>query len=351
MASVQPTPEVETIPSLLAHPLLQDKKFLAAALVLFLSLVLFSGELAPRARSSRRCRLLICAAWRPSGKARGGRRSGTPTVLLVGPSDAGKTALFAQLSQNVYPPTHTSVQSSTATVPLASPDEPSVTKPVKLVDLPGHPRLRDEIHASLPDASAVVFVVDIAAVVRNAAAVAEQIPPLLTSLAAAASRNAYSPPRVLFLAHKADLLVRPQPPSSPSPPDIPQTTKTTATERLRSILTREMDRLKSARSTTSGKIEGMGKVAGTGSSGLVGKIFGGGAGGVAEDSVEGEEDETLIWGGRGPFKWEDVEGVEIEWAASGLGAVQAGRKVESTVTEETEAGDGLDDLKRFILEA
>ena len=95
----------------------------------------------------------------------------------------------------------------------------------------------------------------------------------------------------------------------------------------------------------------MGKVAGTGSSGLVGKIFGGGAGGVAEDSVEGEEDETLIWGGRGPFKWEDVEGVEIEWAASGLGAVQAGRKVESTVTEETEAGDGLDDLKRFILEA
>jgi signal recognition particle receptor subunit beta len=208
MASVQPTPEVETIPSLLAHPLLQDKKFLAAALVLFLSLVLFSGELAPRARSSRRCRLLICAAWRPSGKARGGRRSGTPTVLLVGPSDAGKTALFAQvrckpsytsyltphrpadtphhshrvidyktltcqLSQNVYPPTHTSVQSSTATVPLASPDEPSVTKPVQLVDLPGHPRLRDEIHASLPDASAVVFVVDIAAVVRNAAAVAE----------------------------------------------------------------------------------------------------------------------------------------------------------------------------------
>jgi len=106
-----------------------------------------------------------------------------------------------------------------------------------------------------------------------------------------------------------------------------------------------MDRLKAARGSTGGKIEGMGKVAGTSSGGFFGKLFGGAP---AEEGGEGEEDETLIWGGRGPFKWEDVEGVDIEWAASGLGMVKMGKEAFG---KEVEEGDGLNDLKRFLWES
>ena len=105
-----------------------------------------------------------------------------------------------------------------------------------------------------------------------------------------------------------------------------------------------MDRLKGARGSTGGKIEGMGKVPGASTGGFFGKLFGGAP---VEDGGEGEEDETLIWGGRGPFKWEDVEGVDIEWAASGLGMVKMGKEVSG---QEAEEGDGLDDLKRFLWE-
>ena len=67
-----------------------------------------------------------------------------------------------------------------------------------------------------------------------------------------------------------------------------------------------------------------------------------------DDGGEGEDDETLIWGGRGPFKWEDVEGLEIEWGASGLGAVNTGK---TSAVEASEQGDGLNDLKRFLWDA
>jgi len=239
------------------------------------------------------------------------------------------------------------------------PDEPEGTaKQVKLVDLPGHPRLQDEAKKYIAEASAVVFVVDVAGVVRNATVVSEsvvpgvclclliqrQLPPLLTALASSALRNpSYPPPKVLFLAHKSDLLIRPPPTAGPTPPSIPDAIRTTATDRLRSLLTREMDRLKSAKASTSGKIEGLSKVAGTGSGGFLSRLFGGGA--AVDDGGEGEDDETLIWGGRGPFKWEDVEGLEIEWAATGLGPVKTGGV---SAVEEPETGDGLDDLKRFL---
>ena len=68
---------------------------------------------------------------------------------------------------------------------------------------------------------------------------------------------------------------------------------------------------------------------------------------MVDDTAEVEDDETLIWGGRGPFSWEDVEGLEIEWAASGLGMVRVGKET-SKVSNEMEVGNGLDELKRFL---
>lgn len=42
-----------------------------------------------------------------------------------------------------------------------------------LVDLPGHPRLKDEMKKYVKTADAVVFVVDIVGLVRNAGVIAE----------------------------------------------------------------------------------------------------------------------------------------------------------------------------------
>jgi len=47
------------------------------------------------------------------------------------------------------------------------------TKSLTLVDLPGHPRLKDEFKKNIKGADAVVFVVDIVGLVRTAGTVAE----------------------------------------------------------------------------------------------------------------------------------------------------------------------------------
>jgi signal recognition particle receptor subunit beta len=41
------------------------------------------------------------------------------------------------------------------------------------VDLPGHPRLKDEFKKYVKDAQAVIFMIDVVGVVRNAGIVAE----------------------------------------------------------------------------------------------------------------------------------------------------------------------------------
>ncbi|WVR05029.1 hypothetical protein IAU60_002041 [Kwoniella sp. DSM 27419] len=322
---VAPTAEVQSLTSLLTHPFLQDPKFLAAVggligLFIFLSVA------------------------RPGKK--GYRRSGPATVLLVGPSDAGKTSLFAKLVHGIYPQTHTSVIPSITSFILSSPDDDGATKTLRLVDLPGHPRLRDQLKTHVKDATAVVFVVDVQAIVRNASSIAEELPPVLSALANVATRLPPSAPapKLLILAHKADLIARPAPPTTHSPPDIPETTFTTATDRVKSILTREMDRLKSSREASGGKIEGMGRVAGGSSAGFFGRLFGSSGAGVSETADEGEEDEGLIWGGKGPFRWEDVEGVEVEWGASGLGVPTRDKAGEG----DKQQGNGLDQVKRFI---
>ena len=124
-----------------------------------------------------------------------GQRRGTPVTLLVGSTDAGKTSLFAsvcfgvlivnisnpqeeelmavQISQKEYPQTHTSVQPSVSIFPFKNPSDPKETRWMRLVDLPGHPRLRDEAQKHMENVSSVIFVVDIVAVVRNANTVAE----------------------------------------------------------------------------------------------------------------------------------------------------------------------------------
>ncbi|GMK57884.1 hypothetical protein CspeluHIS016_0407180 [Cutaneotrichosporon spelunceum] len=304
----------EAVQRLLSHPVIAPARDIVADPVMCAALV--GAFLA-----------LMFFIFYPTGKK--SRRAGVPKAILVGPTDAGKTSIF---SKDEAPATHTSTVPSTASVALHASGR---TKTVRLVDMAGHARLRDEVSAAVVDTDAVVFVVDVMGVVRNAASVAEQLPPLLTSMAGTASRRGFNaaPLRLFILAHKADALSRET--STLSPPDLAPQIRQTAEERVRSVLTREMDRLKSARSASGGRIEGMGRVATQ--RGWWARLFG-----APEPVAENTEDEeALVWGGLGAWNWDDIEGVDVEWGVTGLGG-------SKSLTGECEQGDGLQDLTDFL---
>lgn len=155
-----------------------------------------------------------------------------------------------------------------------------------------------------------------------------ELPPILTSLASAASSRPFNsdPTRLLILGHKADLLRSDK-------------ALETARERAKSILTREMERLKTARGAggVGGRIQGMSKVQTR--QGFWARLFGSSK---AEAEAEDGEDEGLIWGGQGPWSWDDIEGVEVVWGASGLGETKP-------IGEEGAEGD-LGEVKDFLWE-
>lgn len=87
----------------------------------------------------------------------------------------------------------------------------------------------------------------------------------------------------------------------------------------------------------------MSKVASSGG-GWFGKLFSASsAASTGEVDGELEEDEGLVWGGKGGFRWEDVDGVEVDWACSALGMVSVVK-----AEKEGEQGDGLDELRTFL---
>ena len=61
-------------------------------------------------------------------------------VLLLGPSDAGKTSVFSQLVHGRSVDTYTSMVENSTTKSFST--ESGASKSVQLVDLPGHERLR-----------------------------------------------------------------------------------------------------------------------------------------------------------------------------------------------------------------
>lgn len=65
-------------------------------------------------------------------------------------------------------PTHASLQTNQSIVSLAPQG-----KSIRALDVPGHPRVRDQYKDFLPDAGAIAFVIDVSTISRNGAAVAE----------------------------------------------------------------------------------------------------------------------------------------------------------------------------------
>ncbi|KJE95627.1 hypothetical protein CAOG_06061 [Capsaspora owczarzaki ATCC 30864] len=81
-------------------------------------------------------------------------------VLLVGIANSGKTVLFQQLSRGQFISTFTSVVPNSGTFALHG-DKSATPALYKVVDIPGHDRIRHRVLDELAtDAKGVVFVVD-----------------------------------------------------------------------------------------------------------------------------------------------------------------------------------------------
>jgi signal recognition particle receptor subunit beta len=77
-------------------------------------------------------------------------------VIFVGACGSGKTCLVQSLVNGKFPRTVTSMEQSSFGIPKSI----AGLSNGKLIDLPGHPRLRGALGSCLPSAFAIVFVVD-----------------------------------------------------------------------------------------------------------------------------------------------------------------------------------------------
>jgi len=89
------------------------------------------------------------------------------TVLILGPMGVGKTTLFHKMCFNVDVESHTSMEPGTASICLpadadAKTQDASASKPVDLVDVPGHPSIRQQVvRKYAPSIGGIVFVMDV----------------------------------------------------------------------------------------------------------------------------------------------------------------------------------------------
>ncbi|KAK7020472.1 signal recognition particle receptor beta subunit-domain-containing protein [Favolaschia claudopus] len=222
-------------------------------------------------------------------------------LLLVGPPDAGKTAILSTLVYNQTLPTHTSLQTNTSTVSL-----PETKKNLIVVDIPGHPRIRDQVNEFIGDAKAIAFVVDASTVSRNGPAVAEHLHVILNALTSLPPSQVL--PSLLILAHKSDLL---KPGTAAS-----ATSESLAINRVKTILERELEKRRVAQTGGVG-VEGLG------------------------EEGEGTEMGGLECSGeKGAFRFEAWEGGEVQFLGTW---VKVGRGVDEKSTE-----DGLSVLRQWM---
>ncbi|KIO26271.1 hypothetical protein M407DRAFT_243819, partial [Tulasnella calospora MUT 4182] len=252
------------------------------------------------------------------------------TILLVGPSDAGKTAVFSSLLYSTSLPSHTSMQANSGVL------QPTPETTAKLVDVPGHPRIRGTFAEHMKDAKAVVFVVDVNGIARNGAPVAEHLHQVLHAISSLPPSQATPP--LLIHAHKSDLLVvRSNTPSSSV--STKSQTRQLAIDRTRTILERELEKRRKA-GQAGVNVEGMGAV------------VGGGSGEESWDGVSGLECSGSKDGSAGTFKFEDWDGGEVSFSAGWVDVVRDDgiTQVENEKRKLDAEGeeDGLGTLREWI---
>ncbi|KAK7244401.1 hypothetical protein RIF29_39222 [Crotalaria pallida] len=104
------------------------------------------------------------------------------TIVLTGLSGSGKTVLFHQLRDgSTHQGTVTSMEPNEGTFVLSGETtKKGKIKPVHVVDVPGHSRLRAKLDEYLPQAAAIVFVVDALDFLPNCRAASEYLFDLLS---------------------------------------------------------------------------------------------------------------------------------------------------------------------------
>ncbi|KAH9952117.1 P-loop containing nucleoside triphosphate hydrolase protein [Amylocystis lapponica] len=224
-------------------------------------------------------------------------------LLLVGPPDAGKTAILSTLVYKQTLPTHSSMQTNSAVVDL-----PSSGKVLRLIDIPGHPRIRDQFRDHMPDAKGIAFVVDASTISRNSAAVAEHLHQILHELTSLPPSQ--TPPALLVVAHKSDLLKA----TAQAAPDQ------LAINRVRTILERELEKRRASQ-----------------------------ANGVAVESLGEEGGESEMGGlecNGSEFRFANWEGGEVEFVGTSVSVSRA-----ALLEDEKAVGDGgLAPLERWLEE-
>ncbi|KAL6562808.1 hypothetical protein OROHE_005395 [Orobanche hederae] len=110
------------------------------------------------------------------------KRRSFNTILLTGLSGSGKTVLFYQLQDgSSHQGTVTSMEANKETFILHSEtSKKREIKPVHVVDVPGHSRLRHKLDDFLSQAAGLVFVVDAVEFLPNVLAVSESLYDILT---------------------------------------------------------------------------------------------------------------------------------------------------------------------------
>ncbi|KAL6567800.1 hypothetical protein OROGR_001468 [Orobanche gracilis] len=110
------------------------------------------------------------------------KRRSSNTVLLTGLSGSGKTVLFYQLRDgSSHQGTVTSMEPNEEIFVLHSEtSKKRGIKPVHVVDVPGHSRLRPKLDEFLSQAAGIVFVVDAVEFLPNVRAVSEYLYDILT---------------------------------------------------------------------------------------------------------------------------------------------------------------------------
>ncbi|KAE8023490.1 hypothetical protein FH972_009179 [Carpinus fangiana] len=129
------------------------------------------------------------------------KRAKSNTIVLTGLTGSGKTVLYYQLRDgSSHQGTVTSMEPNEGTFVLHSETvKEGKVKPVHLVDVPGHSRLRPKLDEFLPQAAGIVFVVDALEFLPNCRAASEYLYDILTK---ASVVNKKIP--VLLLCNKTD---------------------------------------------------------------------------------------------------------------------------------------------------
>jgi len=223
-------------------------------------------------------------------------------LLLVGPPESGKTAIFSTIVYDHTLPTSTSLQTNASVIAL-----PPSSKTIRIVDVPGHPRIRDQFRDHLPDAKAISFVADASTISRNGAAVAEHLHHILDALTSLPPSQAL--PSLFIVAHKIDLLKSGA--SSGKPEEL-------AVSRVKAVLERELEKRRASQS-----------------------------GGVGVEGL-GEEGERSDMGGLecsgpsgGAFKFAEWEGGEVDFIGTWVKAAQID-------FDEKHGKDGLGPLREYL---